>query len=229
MLSPTPCDGQRAAAFFDLDETLLRVNSGQLYALYERRLGRLSTLAVGVSALCLLLHRFSLLNVEVAYQWAASQFKAREGEQVRAETLGWFEREAAQHMAPGGRPVLARHRERGEPLVLLTNTSAYIAEAACRVWQLDAWLANMMLTDESGRITGRVELPLCIGEGKVQRAEAWARQQGVALEKSSFYSDSISDLPMLERVGHPYVVNPDARLRSHARRRGWPILDWSRP
>ena len=57
-------------------------------------------------------------------------------------------------------------------------------------------------------------------------AETWARENGVDLAASSFYSDSSTDLPMLERVGHPFVVNPDPRLRLAARSRGWTILNW---
>jgi phosphoserine phosphatase len=69
-------------------------------------------------------------------------------------------------------------------------------------------------------------MPFCYGPGKVQRAERWAAEHGVELEQSYFYTDSLSDLPMLERVGQPRIVNPDPRLRREANRRGWPILDW---
>jgi phosphoserine phosphatase len=71
-----------------------------------------------------------------------------------------------------------------------------------------------------------MEAPLCFGAGKVVHASAWARDHGVDLSASAFYTDSVSDLPMLERVGEPRVINPDLRLRRVARRRGWPIESW---
>jgi phosphoserine phosphatase len=68
--------------------------------------------------------------------------------------------------------------------------------------------------------------PLCFGAGKIAQAEAYAEARGVSLAESYFYTDSINDLPMLERVGNPRVVNPDLRLSWVARRRGWSVEDW---
>ena len=77
-----------------------------------------------------------------------------------------------------------------------------------------------------GRFTGEVETPFCFGAGKVAVAEAWAARHDVDLDTSAFFTDSISDLPMLERVGEPVVVNPDLRLGWEARRRAWPVRRW---
>jgi len=77
-----------------------------------------------------------------------------------------------------------------------------------------------------GELTGSFNWPLCYGQGKRERAEALLRSLGARLEQTAFYTDSITDLPLLEAVGHPIVVNPDARLRRAAKRRGWLIEDW---
>ena len=77
-----------------------------------------------------------------------------------------------------------------------------------------------------GRLTGRHIAPACAGAGKVVYAERYAAEHGVDLGRSYFYTDSYSDLPMLERVGCPRVVNPDPRLRRRARARGWEIERW---
>jgi len=73
-----------------------------------------------------------------------------------------------------------------------------------------------------------VDGPVCFGRGKVRVAEAFARAHDVDLSASWFYTDSYSDLPMLERVGHPVAVNPDLRLRRRARARGGPVRQWTR-
>ena len=78
---------------------------------------------------------------------------------------------------------------------------------------------------EEGRFTGRCSL-LCYGPEKVRVAQEWASEEGVDLARSSFYSDSVSDLPMLERVGDPRVVNPDPRLRVRAALNRWPVEHW---
>lgn len=93
---------------------------------------------------------------------------------------------------------------------------------------LDDWLSNAFYVDAKGQMTGDFERPLCFGQGKVQRAERWCAQRGLSLDKSWFYSDSLSDRSMLERVANPRVVNPDPRLRRLARRRQWPIFDWGK-
>jgi len=78
-----------------------------------------------------------------------------------------------------------------------------------------------------GRYTGELDGPFCYGEGKVEAIVALARWNGYELDQCYAYSDSASDLPMLEAVGHPVAVNPDAKLERHARRNGWPIVIFS--
>jgi putative phosphoserine phosphatase / 1-acylglycerol-3-phosphate O-acyltransferase len=75
-----------------------------------------------------------------------------------------------------------------------------------------------------GRFTGEAVRPVCYGDGKMYWAERFAAAEGLELDQSYFYTDSITDLPVLERVGEPRVVNPDPRLRRLALRRGWPVL-----
>jgi phosphoserine phosphatase len=77
-----------------------------------------------------------------------------------------------------------------------------------------------------GRFTGRPIEPICYGAGKIVWAERFASERNVTLKDCAFYSDSYTDLPMLERVGRPVVVNPDPRLRRAAKQRGWPIENW---
>ena len=81
---------------------------------------------------------------------------------------------------------------------------------------------------EDGRYTGEIAF-YCYGEGKVEAIRQLAAREGYALEHCYAYSDSITDLPMLEAVGHPTVVNPDRALRKEAAARGWPVLTFSRP
>ena len=79
-----------------------------------------------------------------------------------------------------------------------------------------------------GVYTGRLAEPFCYGPGKALAMEKVARHEGYDLSRSYAYTDSISDLPMLESVGHPVAVNPDRRLEAVARERGWPIIEFNR-
>jgi phosphoserine phosphatase len=83
--------------------------------------------------------------------------------------------------------------------------------------------------DARGLHTGRSLGEVCFGAGKLRLARAFAEGRGVSLADCTFYTDSYSDLPMLEAVGRPVAVNPDRRLLRRAERAGWPVLDWGRP
>jgi HAD superfamily hydrolase (TIGR01490 family) len=226
-MEESPHKGPRPAAFFDFDRTLIDVNSGMLYVRYERRHGRLSFFSYLRMAVWMILYHLSIINMEKAYSRAVGNYRGVKSEELRQHTRAWFDEEVAGRLQPGAQAALEAHREAQHPTVVLTTSSQYVAEAAQDVFGMDASLAAVLDIDDNGLLTGQLSGPLCYGEGKVIRAQAWANDAGVDLDVSYFYSDSYSDLPMLERVGHPRVVNPDFRLRKAAKKRGWPILDWS--
>jgi HAD superfamily hydrolase (TIGR01490 family) len=214
------------AAFFDLDRTLLSVNSGLLWAQHERRQGNISRAKFARAGLWTLLYHLSLVDIAQVYATATRHYRGVRAAELDRRTRAWFEREIAPQLRPAAARSLADHRARGHVLVLLTSSSQYEAAAAAETFGLDHWLANHFPLDADGRLLGSYEPPLCSGPGKVMRAERWAGERGIDLARSFFYTDSFSDLPMLERVGEPRVVAPDPRLRREARRRGWPVLAW---
>ena len=110
-------------------------------------------------------------------------------------------------------------------LVLLTSSSMYESEAATEHFDLEHFLCTRYEVHD-GVFTGDVVRPICYGKGKVIHAQYFAARHDLDLGQSFFYTDSFSDLPMLRRVGHPRVVNPDLRLRVAALAAGWTVLDW---
>ena len=130
---------------------------------------------------------------------------------------------------PGALKALKRHRQAGDRIVLLTASSHFIAEHVARDLGLDAILCNRMEIDPGGLLTGRTVGPVCYGPGKLVHARLEAAAHGVGLEGCAFYTDSYSDVSVLEVVGRPVAVNPDPRLRRRALKRGWEIVDWGRP
>lgn len=220
---------QKRAAFFDLDRTFIDCNSGLLYAKWEFQRGTISiwqmirVLVWGIG------YHFSLINIDKAYREALMMYVDEPETNVQSWTKEWFSTMVRGRAQPGALSALNQHQSAQEPCVLLTNSSCYAAECATEEWGFDDWLANEFSVDDAGRINGQFRAPLCYGAGKIHYAEQWAARQGISLAKSVFYTDSFSDLPMLERVGEPVVVNPDPRLRRVARERGWRIEDWTRP
>lgn len=217
----------KAAAFFDLDRTLIKENSATLYIKHEYKQGRISLSKMMVAGVYLGLYHFSLMNIEKAYRRATTSMKGADPTQVQERTHTWFQDTIAHLLLPGAKESLAFHREHHHPCVLLTGSTEFMAREAVDAWALDDWLANCFMQDEDGKLTGEVSSPLCYADGKVHWAEQWAKEHGISLEESYFYTDSYSDLTMLERVGHPRVINPDPKLRALAQRRNWPILDWT--
>jgi HAD superfamily hydrolase (TIGR01490 family) len=217
----------KVLAFFDLDHTLLSKNTGVLYALFSLRQGRISRLDTLRSLRWAFMHRLGRLDVESAYAKAGALFRGMSGAALRGEAEAWFEREVRSCVRPQARRVIAMHRGLGHEAVLLTNSSSFIAEAASTALGMDGWLANQILLDPHGRVTGHVPRPLCYGPGKVEHARRFAATRGASLKNAWFYTDSISDLPMLLEVGTPVAVHPDRRLLRAARQHGFRIADWS--
>jgi len=217
---------RRTAAFFDLDRTLLDMNSSTLWAKHELLRRSISVRQFSRVLVWNVLYHLSLIDIESAFREAVGHYRGRLYDDLDEETRDWFARDVAHHLRPGAGRALREHRERGHHLVLLTSASAFAARAARDTWRLDDYLSNDFPTDGTGRLDGTFVPPLCHGPGKVARARTWASERGVDLAACYFYTDSYSDAPMLRAVGNPRVVSPDPRLSREARQRSWPILQW---
>jgi HAD superfamily hydrolase (TIGR01490 family) len=214
------------AAFFDLDRTLITVNSGKLWFNAERRAGRLTTAMMLRAGFFMLGYKLGWVNMQKAMQSALATIKGMDEAPIKQRTAEWYKREVAPTAAPGAAAAIAWHRAQGHSCILLTASSPYEAELARVQFKLDAALSTVYEVAD-GKFTGRVVEPLCYGAGKVQWAEQYAAQHDIDLDHSYFYTDSVTDLPMLERVAHPRIVLPDARLARIARQRNWKLLNWN--
>lgn len=216
-------------AFFDLDRTIIARNSASLWLKGELREGFISPFQALIAGTWLLKYHMGFAKLDDALRKAVSSLEGRSEADMRNRSREFFDRELRGLIRPGAEIALRHHRNQGDSLVLLTSTSVYIAEAASEMLDLDAHIATRFEVGDDGRYTGAVQEPLCFGMGKVHLAIEYAKRRGVSLGDCVFYTDSNSDLPMLEVVGHPVAVNPDPRLRSTARARGWEVVDWGQP
>lgn len=213
------------AAFFDLDKTLIRPNSGRLWFQRERKDGRLRLRHAVEATLWISLYGIGLTGAHHAIARAVRVLAGEAEDELAARTRSFWDQELADTVLPGGLAALQRHREAGDTLVLLTSSSIYLARCAGQAMGIDHLLASRFEVRD-GRFTGAVCAPLCYGAGKVANARQWADEHGERLEDATFYTDSYSDLPMLDAVGHPVVVRPDPRLARLAKKRGWPMHTW---
>jgi len=222
----TPTVAPRSiAAFFDLDRTLLRVNSARLWVQHERQSGRVTSLQLAQVAVWLFGYTFGVVDMNRALGRAVAMLKGQSEAELARRTRDWYANAVFATILPQGREAVAFHRNEGHYVVLLTSSSPYLSEPIQLELGLDHVLCNRFEVAD-GIFTGQPILPMCFGAGKVLHARAWADKVGVDFGRSYFYTDSLTDLPMLEAVKYPRVINPDPRLRRVARRRGWPIEDW---
>lgn len=217
----------RIGAFFDFDRTLVDVNSGSLWIRSEQRAGRLKRWQVLVAGTYFLRYHLSLIDMEDAMAKAVRTMAGQREDEIEQRTRDWYYREVRSHVQPGALAALAKHRERGEPLLLLTTSSPYLGRVVQEDLGFDAIATSSYGVDADGRFTGELHHPVCYGIGKVTHALRIGSPLGVDVDASYFYSDSYTDRFMLDKVRHPRVVNPDPRLRRLAQAKGWPIVDWS--
>ncbi|HET9449617.1 MAG TPA: HAD family hydrolase [Aggregicoccus sp.] len=218
-------------AFFDLDKTLLAVNSGALWIRRELAQGHISRLQALRATAWLARYHLGFVSMEDALLRAIAQLAGTHAEPIVRRTEAFYAEQVSALYRPGALEALERHRGAGDRLVLLTSSSGYLSELVARDLCLDAVLCNRFEVDEAGLHTGRPLGALCFGSGKLAHAEQYLREraEGAPLRDCTFYTDSYSDLPVMAAVGRPVAVNPDPRLRREALRRGWPVVDWGTP
>lgn len=218
----------RVAAFFDIDHTVLEINSGSRWIRYMWKTGQMGAFGVARAMAWLAQYRFGLLDYESMATRVLAGYTGREVAPLAAEIEKWFLDDVAWAICTEARARILKHREAGDVVVLLTSATQYLTQPVATILGIEHMLCTRIDTDGE-RFTGTYRKPACYGAGKVHWAEAFAAEHDIDLASSFFYSDSLSDLPMLERVGNPRVVNPDPRLRRLARARGWSIEMWTAP
>lgn len=213
-------------AFFDLDKTLLSVNSGGLWIRSELRGGHITWRQALRAWGWLLRYHVGFADLEAAVRQAIAGIADTPEASLRERTWRFYDEQVRHLYRPGARAALRRHRAAGERLVLLTSASSYMAERVAEDLGLDDILCNRFEVGPDGLFTGAPLEPLCFGTGKLRLAERYATALAVDLADCAFYTDSMADLPVLEAVGRPVAVHPDPRLRRRALARGWPVADW---
>lgn len=213
------------AALFDLDRTLVRRDTASLYVKYQRDRGEASLRHTLRVAYWLAQYTLGVIDAPRVAERALSPLAGREEEPFRAACEEWFRGYVRPHLCDEGRRAVERHRAAGELVAIVTGASPYAAWPAARELGIEH-VACTELEVVDGRFTGRAVPPLGFGEGKIILATRLAEANGFALSEATFYTDSATDLPLLERVARPIAVNPDMRLRRIAKRRGWPVEVW---
>ena len=125
------------------------------------------------------------------------------------------------------RDLIERHQNAGDRVMIITATNEFVTRPIARALGVSELIAVGLQINETGWINGKIKGVPSMREGKVTRLKQWFAEQGYKWENMdiTFYSDSINDLPLLSAVNHPVATNPDEKLRAWALEKGWPILE----
>jgi HAD superfamily hydrolase (TIGR01490 family) len=216
----------RAAAFFDLDRTLMAGSSGMHFARAAYRAGMVSRP---------LLARWGVEHVRFRLRGSTDERTAQVLSQVKELLAGVPEREIARMGPDLLAGVLPRiyppmleevhaHQDAGRATFIVSAAGNGLVEMLARVLDMDGGIGTRYEVGPDGVLTGRIAEPFVYGEGKVEAMRSFAAQHEIDLESSWAYSDSVSDLPMLRVVGRPVAVNPDPELARIAGGEGWQVM-----
>jgi len=227
---PAATTGARSAAFFDLDKTVIAKSSALAFGRPFYQGGLMNRRAVLKSS-------YAQFVFHVSGADEAQMAKMRD--YLTAMCTGWDVAQVREIVAETlhelidpliydeAANLIEEHRAAGRDVVIVSSSGAEVVEAIGQLLGVDRVVATRMV-EVQGRYTGEIEF-YAYGPHKATAIRDLARNQGYDLAQCYAYSDSSTDVPMLEVVGHPCAVNPDRALRRIAVERGWPILAFARP
>lgn len=225
----TPIASRRPRlALFDLDHTLLPLDSDYEWGQFTSRIGWTDPVEFGRRNDEFFAHyQAGTLDVHDYVRFATEAFRQRGRAEAEAAHQRFMREVIAPAIQPQARELLQAHRDAGDTVLIVTATNEFVTRPIAQALGVDELIAVELARDSGGWYTGEILGQPSMREGKVLRMQQWLARRGLDWSgvEATFYSDSWNDVPLLERVDHPVATNPDARLRALARERGWRIMD----
>ena len=216
-------------ALFDLDHTLLPLDSDYQWADYLARTGRAGDPEEARRRNDDLMHRYNAgdLTAQEAAEFMLGLLAAADPVDLAAWHESYMQEVVRPSILPQAIQLVNQHLHQGDLCAIVTATNEFITAPIARAFNIPHLIGTIPAW-RNGRYTGSIEGVPSFKEGKVTRVNAWLASMGLTLndfDSSYFYSDSGNDLPLLEVVTHPVATNPSPSLRQVAQERGWQVLD----
>ncbi len=218
----------RVGAFFDMDKTLIAENSGSLYMKHRYERGEIGGMELLKGLGVYVQYKLGVLDIRNWTRTMTKQFEGRVEAELEREAEQWFAELVVPAIYPEAEKLVLEHQEAGDVVAIISGAMRFVVEPLARRLGIEHMLYTR-LEVEDGRFTGRIVEPACFEEGKIYWIQQFIEEHDIDLAKSFFYTDSVTDMPLLDLVGHPKVVNPDPLLYRQAVRRRWPVLFFEPP
>jgi HAD superfamily hydrolase (TIGR01490 family) len=220
-------------ALFDLDHTLLPIDSDHSWGEYTISIGwRDAQEFKRINDQFYAQYKAGTLDPVAYLRFATEAVRKYGATQSIAARAGFMDSVVEKAIQKSALDLLAQHRAAGDTMVLVTATNEFVTTPIAQRLGFEHLIAVELETDATGWYTGASKGTLSFREGKITRVEQWLAARDKTWDDvahSTFYSDSMNDLPLLEKVDTPVVTNPDDTLRALALERGWRILDLWNP
>jgi len=209
-----------------MDKTLVGKNTWDLYTRFRKDRGEVGFRTRLRTSLWLGQYALGIINAQKVAERALLDLSGVDAGAFSALLETWFRDYVLRHVRADARSSVERHRAAGDTIIIVTAATRFAATPLAKELGIEHLVCTELEQKADGKLTGKMIAPLCYGSGKIARTQRLLGEIGGALEHATFYSDSITDLPLLERVGKPVAVCPDRRLSRVAATRGWRIEDW---
>ena len=219
--------GPQVGAFFDLDGTLVAGFTGVILTrerIRNRDMGVGETISMVAAALN---HQFGRIEFEALINKATDVLRGRPLADLEEAGTLLFQEKIEKRIYPEMRDLVQAHRDRGHTVVLSSSALTIQVDPVAQFLGIPNTLSNMFETDDDGVLTGKVVKPIIWGPGQARAVVNFAAERGIDLTVSYFYADGDEDVALMELVGNPRPTNPGDKMAETARKRGWPILEFT--
>ena len=218
---------QRIGAFFDFDKTQLKTESAKLGLKYLWQQRLLSSGLLFKILVANFFYQYHLVSDETIARIILKFYRGKRLDEFE-DGAPWFYNDYLKpQLAPNILAKAKQHRRKGHLLILISGSIRYMLKPVVEDIGFDHLLCTDLEIGADGLLTGRAKGPLCVNRTKRILAIELARKRGIDLSKSYAYGNHQSDIPMLELVGNPFVVEPTEPLRKVAIKRNWPVLGFN--
>jgi HAD superfamily hydrolase (TIGR01490 family) len=215
-------------ALFDLDHTLLPLDSDHSWGVFTTEMGWTDPVVFGQRNDEFYAHyQAGTLNIHDYVRFATRAARERGAVEAAQAHARYMNEVIRPRITPEALALVRSHQHAGDTVMIVTATNEFVTRPIAQAFGVNELIAVELERDASGWITGEIRGTPSFREGKVSRVADWLGQKGLDWGdvEMTFYSDSTNDLPLLEKAHHPVATNPDARLRQLATERGWRILE----